>query len=175
MIYNKNLPLLGKVAVAVVASVSVSAWADTYNEAPQLKDMVNAGQLPPVVERLPENPLVVQPFESIGQYGGTLNLVGRVVDNGHRIRTISYDNLFSFDVNYSKVLPHLATGFTASPDNKEFTITLRKGVKWSDGAPFTAEDIAFYINDVIGDTEHSGNRPMALPTHDAAKAEVIDP
>ena len=175
MNYSKNLSLLGKVAVTVATSVSVSTWADTYNEAPQLKEMVNAGQLPPVVERLPDNPLVVQPFESVGQYGGTLNLVGKVVDNGHRIRTIAYDNLFSFDVNYSKVLPNLATGFTASPDNKEFTITLRKGVKWSDGAPFTAEDIAFYINDIIGDPEHSGNRPLALPTHDAAKAEVIDP
>ncbi|WP_367988872.1 ABC transporter substrate-binding protein [Vibrio sp. NTOU-M3] len=171
---NKNLPLLGKVALAVAASVSFSAWANTYSEAPALKQQVEAGQLPPVAERLPENPLVVEPFESVGQYGGTLNLVGKVVDNGHRIRTIAYDNLFNFDVHYSKVVPNLATGFTANAENTEFTINLRKGVKWSDGAPFTAEDIAYYINDVIGDPGHAGNRPLALPTHEAAKAEVID-
>ncbi|EKZ9177619.1 ABC transporter substrate-binding protein [Vibrio vulnificus] len=174
MNYKNSLPLLGKVAIAVAASISFSTWADTYNEAPQLKELVAAGKLPPVTERLPENPLVVEPFESVGQYGGTLNLVGKVVDNGHRARTIAYDNLFNFDVYYSKVVPNLATGFTSNGANTEYTITLRKGVKWSDGTPFTANDIAFYINDIVGDPEHAGNRPLALPTHDAAKAEVLD-
>ena len=174
MKHNKNLPLLKKAAVAVTAAISFSAWADTYNEAPQLAELVKVGQLPQVSERLPENPLVVQPIESVGQYGGTLNLVGKVVDNGHRIRTIAYDNLFNFDNTYSKVIPNLATGFSSNTDNTEFTINLRKGVKWSDGHPFTADDIAFYINDIVGDPEHAGNRPLVLPTHDAAKAEVVN-
>ena len=43
-----------------------------YNEAPMLADMVAAGDLPPVEERLPDNPLVLEPFEEIGTYGGTL-------------------------------------------------------------------------------------------------------
>ncbi|MGG5575068.1 ABC transporter substrate-binding protein [Vibrio diazotrophicus] len=171
---HNKIPHLGKAALAVAAALSFSSWAGTYNEAPQLNELVKSGKLPKVEERLPENPLVVEPNESIGQYGGTLNLVGKAMDNGHRIRTIAYDNLFNFDTTYSKVIPNLAVGFTSNTENTEFTIQLRKGVKWSDGTAFTADDIAFYINEIIGDPEHSGNRPLALPAHDSAKAEVID-
>ncbi|EGU61665.1 ABC-type dipeptide transport system, periplasmic component [Vibrio nigripulchritudo ATCC 27043] len=175
MKHNLNLPLFGKVAVAVTAAVSMSAYAQTFNEAPQLAELVKQGKLPVVEERLPSEPLVVTPYEKVGQYGGTLNLVGKVVDNGHRIRTIAYDNLFNFDETYSKVVPNLATGFTSNDANTEYTITLRKGVKWSDGHPFTAEDVAFYINDVLGDEKHAGNRPLIFPTFDSAKAEVLNP
>ncbi len=171
---HNKIPHLGKAAIAVTAALSFSSWAGSYNEAPQLAELVKSGKLPKVEQRLPENPLIVEPNESIGQYGGTLNLVGKVVDNGHRTRTIAYDNLFNFDTTYSKVIPNLATSFTSNEENTEFTIHLRKGVKWSDGTPFTAEDIAFYINDIVGDPEHSGNRPLVLPNHDSAKAEVVD-
>ncbi|MBD1557594.1 ABC transporter substrate-binding protein [Vibrio sp. S9_S30] len=169
-----NLPQFGKVTVAVAAVVSMSAYAETYNEAPALAELVKQGKLPAVEERLPTEPLVVTPFESVGKYGGTLNLVGKVMDNGHRIRTIAYDNLFNFDETYSKVVPNLATGFTSNKENTEFTITLRKGVKWSDGHPFSADDVAFYINDVLGDEKHAGNRPLIFPTFDSASAEVIN-
>ena len=46
-----------------------------YGEAPQLAAMVKAGSLPPVEERLPENPLVVPVVDGIGKYGGTWRLV----------------------------------------------------------------------------------------------------
>lgn len=174
MKHSKTLPLLGKVTLAVTAAISFSSFADTYNQAPQLAELVKSGKLPAVEQRLPVNPLVVEPFEAVGQYGGTLNLVGKVVDNGHRIRTIAYDNLFNFDETYSKVVPNLATGFTSNADNTEYTISLRQGVKWSDGHPFTADDIAFYINDVLGDEGHAGNRPLIFPSFDSAKAEVVD-
>ena len=42
-----------------------------YHEAPMLADLVKAGKLPPVAERLPENPLVIDVVEKIGTYGGT--------------------------------------------------------------------------------------------------------
>ena len=50
---------------------SAAAWA--YNEAPMLRELVQQGKLPPVEERLPENPVVVPVVEEIGQYGGTWN------------------------------------------------------------------------------------------------------
>jgi len=43
-----------------------------FHESPMLRTKVAAGELPPVEERLPENPLVIEPYEEIGQYGGTL-------------------------------------------------------------------------------------------------------
>ncbi|MEI8598061.1 hypothetical protein P4S64_12300 [Vibrio sp. M60_M31a] len=52
-----------------------------------------AGQLAPVSERLPENPLVVEPIESIGQYGGELRLLGLKADRGHRMRMLTVRQL----------------------------------------------------------------------------------
>ena len=42
-----------------------------FNEAPMLAEQVAAGTLPPVDERLPVEPLVIEPYNEIGQYGGT--------------------------------------------------------------------------------------------------------
>jgi peptide/nickel transport system substrate-binding protein len=42
-------------------------------------------------------------------------------------------------------IPHLATRWTISPDGKIYTFTLRQGVKWSDGQPFTAKDVVFTL------------------------------
>lgn len=172
---NKPQPKWGMNVIALsMAFVAGGSFAAVYNEAPELAQLVKAGKLPPVEQRLPENPLVVTPHESVGQYGGTLNLLGLVGDNGHRTRIIGHDNLFTFDPGYTKVVPGLASGFTANEDSTEYTIFLRKGVKWSDGSEFTAHDITYFINDVLGDPEHSGNRPLTLKTHDAATAEAID-
>ena len=43
-----------------------------FQEAPILAERVKTGDLTPVSERLPENPLVVVPMEEIRRYGGTL-------------------------------------------------------------------------------------------------------
>ncbi len=52
--------------------LSISLFAAVYNEAPVLAEKVRNGDLPPVAERLPENPLVIQVYEEIGQYGGEI-------------------------------------------------------------------------------------------------------
>lgn len=100
--------------------------------------------MPSVEQRLPENPLVVTPFEKVGQYGGTLNLVGLWGDNGHRMRILGNNNLFSFNHTYTDVEPSLATGYQSNAEATEYTITLRKGLKWSDGSEFGAKDIVYY-------------------------------
>ncbi|WP_087024800.1 ABC transporter substrate-binding protein [Thaumasiovibrio subtropicus] len=162
------------VALSIAMCLATPALAAEYSEAPQLTKLVEAGQLPEVSDRLPQEPLVVTPFDSVGKYGGTLNLLGRAPDNVHRIRIIAYDNLFNFNEKYNEVVPNLATGFTANEENTVFTLSLRKGVKWSDGHPFTADDIVFYINEVIGDPDHAGNRPLFISSPDAAKATAVD-
>ena len=55
------------------------------------------------------------------------------------------DGLISYDKE-GKRLPRLATKWEASPDGKTYTFTLREGVKWSDGQPFTADDVVFTLN-----------------------------
>jgi peptide/nickel transport system substrate-binding protein len=114
-----------------------------FSESPMLAAMVASGDLPPVDERLPNDPLVVAPYSEIGQYGGTLN-VARMGpgDFGDMLRG-RHGWLFRSDPSTSEVIPHLAKRVEASSDNMSLTIYLREGLKWSDGEPFTAEDIVF--------------------------------
>ena len=60
----------GPLQAAVVAS-------GEFKEAPLLTQMVSEGLIPPVGERLPENPMVIEPLESVGRYGGTMNIFGQ--------------------------------------------------------------------------------------------------
>lgn len=64
-------------ALPAAALAAAVAGAQTYREAPMLAAMVRAGDLPPVAERLPSNPLVVEPFHATGAYGGTLRMADR--------------------------------------------------------------------------------------------------
>lgn len=121
-----------------------------FSEAPMLRSKVAAGELPPVEQRLPEDLVVIIPTEKIGQYGGTM-------------RTLNTFSTWSADAQYfagtehffrlapdnKTVIPNIAKGWKCSKDGKSITIYLRKGMKWSDGASFTAEDIMFWYEDVL--------------------------
>jgi peptide/nickel transport system substrate-binding protein len=120
-----------------------------YQEAPQFAALVKDGKLPPVEQRLPKQPPVVQPIERVGKYGGTwrMGLLGGS-DTALMTRTIGYDYLVRWDPEWNKVVPNVAESFEASPDAKTYTFTLREGLKWSDGQPFTADDILFWYEDI---------------------------
>jgi peptide/nickel transport system substrate-binding protein len=124
-------------------------WPKTFNEAPALADMVKAGKLPAVSQRLPSEPMVLKPLRSVGKYGGTWRrgfLGPGDSENGNRIR--SGDKLLFWDVTGTKIAPGVAKGWEQSADGKRTTIFLRKGMRWSDGAPFTADDFVFWYEDV---------------------------
>ena len=114
-----------------------------FNESPLLAALVRSGELPPVEERLPEAPLVIATYDEVGEYGGTLRVARTGPgDYGDMLRGAK-GWLFRADPSTSKVLPHLAKGWEISSDLRSLTIRLREGVKWSDGVPFTADDIMF--------------------------------
>ncbi len=141
----------------------------SYSEAPAVAEMVAAGTLPPVEERLPSEPMVVEPVERVGVYGGTwrMALVGGA-DLQQLNRTVGYEPLVRWDLAWEEVIPNLATAVEASEDARSFTFTLRRGVKWSDGEPFTAEDIRFYVEDVRNDPDLGTGGPNPV------SVEVID-
>jgi len=148
----------GTLAVIVVALVTFgllagttpTAWAQAtkYKEAPALAELVKAGKLPPVDQRLPEEPLVVPVVERVGQYGGVWRraFLGPADFNNY-VRVV-YDGLGRFSPDGAKIEPKVAAGWQASADFQTWTIRLRKGARWSDGAPFTADDILFWYKDV---------------------------
>ena len=120
-----------------------------YSEAPTLADLVAKGELPPVEERLPDDPLVIDVAEEIGQYGGTIRR-GFVGPSDHNNYTrVVYDALVRFSPTGAEVIPHIAAGWESNDDFTEWTVRLRPGAKWSDGEPFTADDIMFWYNDIL--------------------------
>ena len=137
-----------------VPSHQVAEWPPekgrVFAEAPMLAARVQAGQLPPVSERLPENPLVIVPPEQIGPYGGTWTRFGNgPQDVGILEARLAYDGLVRWDAISREVLPNLAVRWDVEDGGREYTFYLRKGVRWSDGHPFTAEDILFWYHHVL--------------------------
>ena len=133
----------------VLLLIGTASFAVEYHEAPMLRVKVAAGELPPVEKRLPEEPVVIEPFEEIGQYGGTWRRVGLgVADSSGPLRILN-EGLLKWNHTCSELLPNIAKSWEVSQDGKVYTFHLNKGIKWSDGYPFTADDILFYYEDVL--------------------------
>ena len=124
-----------------------------YSEAPQLKAMVDKGELPVVEERLPENPLVVLPIKSVGEYGGTWYRGWLGIKDFHCYGRLVYDPVLRWPRDPADpVQPGLAEKWEWSDGGKTLTLYFRKGLKWSDGVPFTVDDIIFWWEDIENDT-----------------------
>lgn len=130
----------------VVEEVDVDV--NTYAEAPMLADLVSAGKLSPVDERIPnKDNIFVETNDAtgaalqIGNYGGTLNLLG-----GGGSWDLSRPTLESI-IHYnsdSTYYPNVIKDYEANADYTEWTFHLREGMKWSDGEDFNADDITFW-------------------------------
>ena len=149
------------------------------NEAPSLAAAVAAGTLPPVDERLPESPLVLEPLNEIGAYGGAMRtdlLGGTDRGYGWLNRIIGYEPLVRFAPEGGVVVPNIAESWEANADSTEFTFHLRPGMKWSDGAPVTADDITFWYEDMALNEELFPGGPGGhmLVAGEPARLEKID-
>ncbi len=119
-------------------------------ESPSLMDKVKSGALPPVAQRLPVNPLVITPTEKPGQQGGDWNHA--LVGGGSLsmlVRYQGYEPLIRFNPDWSGLTPNVAESYEANAEGTEYTFHLRKGMKWSDGEPYTTEDVLFWYEDIF--------------------------
>jgi peptide/nickel transport system substrate-binding protein len=162
--------------LALIAGASLAAPASAqsgkYKEAPMLAEMVKAGKLPTVDKRLPEDPLVVPVVERTGQYGGVWRraFLGPADFNNY-VRVV-YDALVRFSPDGAKIEPKIAAGWQSSADFKVWTVKLRKGARWSDGAPFTADDILFWYKDVLLNKDLTPALPGWMRNGDGSPAVV---
>lgn len=148
---------LAAVAVAGVLAFATPAMA---GEAPELEAQVSQGALPALSERLPEpdDIMVLDPVEEVGVYGGTLRVMhaNQTMDE---LKVIVNDPPVRWSRDFSKYIPGLFKGWSFNEDGTEVTFQMRRGLKWSDGVPFTTEDIDFYWNDIAGNPEF-GETPL---------------
>ena len=145
-------------------------------EAPGLRELVEQGKLPPLRRRLPKNPLVVRPVDRVGSYGGQWRnaLIGPG-DAFRLVYTLAYENLVRWDLAWKQVVPNVAASFSASSDGRRFRFTLREGMRWSDGKPFTVEDIRFAFEDGLLDKDVSPEPPPLFVSGDKpGQLHVVD-
>lgn len=169
---------------AAPAEQSSAASTDTMeevegnpNESPMLRTQVANGDLPPLEDRLPINPLVLEPLEEIGTYGGTLRR-GTAWLGAYLTENFTREPLTRWQVpltNAGPPLPNLAESWEYNDAGTEVTVNLRQGVKWSDGEPFTAADIEFYWYDIMLDENATEAMPNILRLDgEPPLLEVID-
>ena len=175
MIRRLSIILLGGVICLLGVT---SALAVEYNEAPVLRVKVAAGELPPVEERLPEEPLVVEPLEEIGQYGG--EVVGASMWGPTSFGTLkSFFMVESLLQDYTTVdtlgKPNIVKSWALSEEAKTVTLYLRRGMRWSDGAPFTADDFLFWYEDILLNDELTPLKPAwTMHGGELMKMEKVD-
>jgi len=166
---------LGLVALLAVARPALAVgWIET----PELEQQVLAGELPPVVERIPEEPLVVDlaaKGRELGVHGGTLRMFVTRAKDVRYMAAYGYARLVGYDEKYNLV-PDLLRDVTTSEDGRSVTLHLRRGHRWSDGHPFTSEDFRYWWQDVALNPELSpGGPPVELLVDGKAPVfEVLD-
>ncbi len=167
---------------------------DNYSQAPFLDALVAAGKLPPVEQRLPNEPLIFKTnamSDGLGEYGGVFRHVigGRpegfnwvagqhqgwgginmavqecLVRQGPRWQVKGEDQ--------SGPLPNLAKSWEWNSEMTELTMHLVEGVKWSDGDAFDTADIAFWWNDNV-ENENVSSRIQAGSFGGGASLDIID-
>lgn len=168
--------LVGCLALGSLAAVPVRA---DYVEVPALAADVAAGRLPPVDQRLPREPSVVDlaaEGKEPGQYGGTLPMVmGRDKDSRQMV-VYGYARLVGYSPKGFELVPDLAARVEVT-DDRVFTFTLRDGHRWSDGHPFTSEDFRYFWEDVANNPALSPTGPPSelMVDGEAPKVEILSP
>lgn len=140
---------------AAAPTAAPTAKAVSFKEAPALADLVKAGKLPPIEKRLPdpEDVMVVKPLKEVGQYGGTWNGAFTGPADFHAFDRNTYEAMLRWPADLKNPIePNVAKKWEWSDSNKTLTLYLRKGMRWSDGEPFTVDDILFWWNDIELDT-----------------------
>jgi peptide/nickel transport system substrate-binding protein len=150
---NTTIPTRAPTATPVPTPVEVM-------ESPMTADMVKAGTLPPLDERLPQNPLVISmPWQGPGKYGGRMRVAHETWMGGNQEESMYgnsplryVDDGLGIDAGWAEKWEHNA-------DTSEWTFSIRKGLKWSDGAPFTVDDLLYWWEDLVLNPDQATNPP----------------
>jgi peptide/nickel transport system substrate-binding protein len=165
-------------ALTCLLALAAPAGAAPLVETPALAERVAAGGLPPVGQRVPDEPLVVDlaaKGREPGVHGGTLRMFVTRPKDVRYLAAYGYARLVGYDARYDLV-PDLLRAVSTSGDGRAVTLHLRRGHKWSDGHPFTTEDFRYWWEDVALDPDLSpGGPPVEMLVYGQPPAvEVID-
>ena len=164
---------MGADANVKTSSEQVSVTA--FKQSPYL----DSKDLPPVAERLPKNPKIVNEIPEkhmkteIGKYGGVLRTIRMDPVWDAVLWTVQEEPLVNSPGRLvEEITPNLVESFEVSDDLSTYSFKLREGMKWSDGEPLTTEDVRFGWEDYRSNEDltplfpnwlRTGNDPEAAP------------
>jgi peptide/nickel transport system substrate-binding protein len=154
-----------------------AAPVPAMQETPALLEQVQSGALPPVGQRIPEQPRILRRFaggDGPGQPGGQLNMLVASARDTLLMTVYGYTRLIVYDDRF-ELHPDILESYDVK-DGREFTLKLRASHKWSDGQPFTTEDFRFFWEDVASNKELSPSGPSVelLVDGKLPKVDIID-
>ncbi|MGG7568638.1 ABC transporter substrate-binding protein [Rhodovulum sp. DZ06] len=144
--------------LALLTAMAGPALGFSPKESTALSGVVAAGNLPPVAERAPSEPLVVDlaaKGREAGVQGGVLRTIFTRAKDIRYMVVYGYARLVGYDADY-ELVPDILRAVEVE-EGRRFTMHLREGHKWSDGAPFTTEDFRYWWEDVA-------NNPLLAPS-----------
>ena len=140
-------------------------------ESPIFAELVQQGKLPPLAERIGPEPLVLEGCDGLGRYGGTWY---RLANSERDVLTtqslLTTPTLMRWSPHGYPIVPYIAKSLEVSPDQREFTFTLRGGPRFHDGTKLTAEDVAFSLMLL----KEKGHPNISQVITEMAKAEAGD-
>jgi len=151
------------VALEIATTAPAAVGSGKYNESPLTAQMVKDGKLPAVDQRLPKNPYVVpHKWVNEGKYGGNLNWTNSWGGDG--VSTIVVESMYGHTPlrwlrDGLEIGPGLVESWESNADTSQWTLHFREGLKWSDGKPWSVDDILFWWDDMVNDKEAGESPP----------------
>ncbi|MEW9921603.1 ABC transporter substrate-binding protein [Marimonas sp. MJW-29] len=163
--------------IALLCLIALPAWAQpVLQETTFWQQEVASGSLPPIAERMPETPLVVDleaKGRTFGKQGGTLRTMVTRSKDVRQMVVWGYARLVGYDKNY-ELYPDILRDVEVIEDRK-FILHLRPGHRWSDGHPFTSADFRYWWEKVVGNSEITPSGPPEFMTVDGKLGSVTFP
>jgi peptide/nickel transport system substrate-binding protein len=147
-----------------------------FNESPESAALVRSGDILPLEERLPvpEDIWVIAPYDEIGVYGGTMRITTHHIKTLDHLAVTSLVNGDPSGISEARIIKD----FKVSDDGREYTFTMRRGARWSDGYPMTIEDVRFAMEDLMFDQGEINTRIatefFSQITGNPAEFKVVD-
>ena len=150
----------GPASTAKGSETKALSAPSSFKEAPSLTKLVEAGELPEVGKRLPASPYVIpHRWVASGKYGGHLRMIMKE-SYGSAIKEYMYGRSFLRFLNDGlDIGPGLVESWESNDDATEWVFHFRRGLKWSDGEPWTTADIMYWWDDMVNNDDYTGIDP----------------